>query len=346
MFLAVGDTITFDFARLNTQGEYKIYTITESDTTPNWTTRTVNVVRGEATVSTDDISSYSTNGQVPTSKKVYDFVINKLENTELIYYINLNTTGEEVEELLLNYRTPILDTGSETFAYLMSSILNIGVNTEYTFVNIDEDTIYYYRIGNDDTTANWSVSSMPIGGGSTYSPLIISLNAITSRPTATYVSGDKYCDSIQSAMTNGIAPKCICHVAPVTSDITEVCMECTAVQYQPDTHRLTLYFIGYTNADINIYVAKIIFEILSSGSIRGTSYSAEMRIAPTTSMLDINNMDLIDIITTLINNVGFPIAAFIMVWIQNRELQKALNANTDAIQKLKSYMEDKLDGSN
>ena len=57
-------------------------------------------------------------------------------------------------------------------------------------------------------------------------------------------------------------------------------------------------------------------------------------------------MDIIDIITTLINNVGFPIAAFIMVWIQNRELQKALNANTDAIQNLKSYMEDKLDGSN
>lgn len=57
-------------------------------------------------------------------------------------------------------------------------------------------------------------------------------------------------------------------------------------------------------------------------------------------------MEVMDIISQLINNCGFPIAAFIMMWIQNRELQKTLNSNTEAIQNLKTYMENKLNGNN
>ena len=52
-------------------------------------------------------------------------------------------------------------------------------------------------------------------------------------------------------------------------------------------------------------------------------------------------MEVVDVITTLISNVGFPIAAFIMMWYQNLKVTKAMNSlertvqeNTEAIKDL------------
>lgn len=52
-------------------------------------------------------------------------------------------------------------------------------------------------------------------------------------------------------------------------------------------------------------------------------------------------MEAMDIISQIINNCGFPIAAFVMMWIQNRELAKSLNSNTEVLTSLKSIIESK-----
>lgn len=39
-------------------------------------------------------------------------------------------------------------------------------------------------------------------------------------------------------------------------------------------------------------------------------------------------------IVELINNVGFPIAAFVLMWYQNTQMTKSLNANTEVMNKM------------
>jgi len=53
-------------------------------------------------------------------------------------------------------------------------------------------------------------------------------------------------------------------------------------------------------------------------------------------------LDVLNVITTLISNVGFPIAAFVMMWYQNlktskvlSELKETVSQNTIAIEQLK-----------
>lgn len=41
--------------------------------------------------------------------------------------------------------------------------------------------------------------------------------------------------------------------------------------------------------------------------------------------------DIVNAIVDIINKVGFPIAAFILMWYQNTQMTKSLNANTEAI---------------
>ena len=58
-------------------------------------------------------------------------------------------------------------------------------------------------------------------------------------------------------------------------------------------------------------------------------------------------MDVIEIITQLVSNVGFPIAAFLLMFFQNRETTKAvtelrqtLSENTLAIQELRDEIKE------
>ena len=39
-------------------------------------------------------------------------------------------------------------------------------------------------------------------------------------------------------------------------------------------------------------------------------------------------------IVNLISNVGFPIAAFLLMWYQNLQMTKSLDANTEAMNKM------------
>lgn len=55
-------------------------------------------------------------------------------------------------------------------------------------------------------------------------------------------------------------------------------------------------------------------------------------------------MEFVEVISQLINNVGFPIAAFVMIWLQNREMSKSLDANTEALISLKTLMEEQRHG--
>ena len=48
-------------------------------------------------------------------------------------------------------------------------------------------------------------------------------------------------------------------------------------------------------------------------------------------------------ITTLITNVGFPIACCIVLFWQNTKLRDSLDSNTRAIQKLARYIDKDLD---
>ena len=49
-------------------------------------------------------------------------------------------------------------------------------------------------------------------------------------------------------------------------------------------------------------------------------------------------------ITTLITNVGFPIACCIVLFWQNSKLRESLDKNTQAIEDLAKYMEVRTDG--
>lgn len=44
-------------------------------------------------------------------------------------------------------------------------------------------------------------------------------------------------------------------------------------------------------------------------------------------------------VVQLVSNVGFPIAMCILMYFQNREMQKTVDANTTAILELKSGLE-------
>lgn len=50
-------------------------------------------------------------------------------------------------------------------------------------------------------------------------------------------------------------------------------------------------------------------------------------------------MEIIEVLTNLINNVGFPIAAFVMIWWQNKEMTKSLDKNTEVLVELKTVVE-------
>ena len=44
--------------------------------------------------------------------------------------------------------------------------------------------------------------------------------------------------------------------------------------------------------------------------------------------------DIVNGIVSIINDVGFPIAAFVLMWYQNTQMTKSLNANTEAMNKM------------
>ena len=49
-------------------------------------------------------------------------------------------------------------------------------------------------------------------------------------------------------------------------------------------------------------------------------------------------MDVVNTITTLISNVGFPIACCVVLFWQNNKLRDSLDKNTDAIEELSKYL--------
>ena len=52
-----------------------------------------------------------------------------------------------------------------------------------------------------------------------------------------------------------------------------------------------------------------------------------------------DNMDTVNIITTLISNVGFPIACCVVLFWQNNKLRDSLDKNTNAIEELAKYID-------
>ena len=52
--------------------------------------------------------------------------------------------------------------------------------------------------------------------------------------------------------------------------------------------------------------------------------------------------ELFEALSTFISNVGFPIAAFCLMWYQNTKMTKSLDENTIAIKQMKELMEVKL----
>ena len=50
-------------------------------------------------------------------------------------------------------------------------------------------------------------------------------------------------------------------------------------------------------------------------------------------------METINIITTLISNVGFPIACCVVLFWQNNKLRDSLDKNTNAIEELAKYID-------
>lgn len=45
-------------------------------------------------------------------------------------------------------------------------------------------------------------------------------------------------------------------------------------------------------------------------------------------------MNIVEVVTQLVNNVGFPVAAFLLMFYQNMKLNETLKQNTDAINEL------------
>lgn len=45
-------------------------------------------------------------------------------------------------------------------------------------------------------------------------------------------------------------------------------------------------------------------------------------------------------IVDIISNVGFPIAAFLLMWYQNTQMTKSLESNTQAITKLSNKIDE------
>ena len=45
-------------------------------------------------------------------------------------------------------------------------------------------------------------------------------------------------------------------------------------------------------------------------------------------------------IVDIINKVGFPIAAFLLMWYQNMQITKSINANTEVINKMIVKLDD------
>lgn len=52
--------------------------------------------------------------------------------------------------------------------------------------------------------------------------------------------------------------------------------------------------------------------------------------------------ELFEVLTSFISNVGFPIAAFCLMWYQNTKMTKSLDENTIAIKQMKELMEVKM----
>ena len=50
-------------------------------------------------------------------------------------------------------------------------------------------------------------------------------------------------------------------------------------------------------------------------------------------------MEAINVITTLISNVGFPIACCVVLFWQNNKLRDSLDKNTNAIEELAKYID-------
>ena len=44
--------------------------------------------------------------------------------------------------------------------------------------------------------------------------------------------------------------------------------------------------------------------------------------------------EIVNAVVSIINDVGFPIAAFVLMWFQNTQMTKSLNANTEAMNKM------------
>lgn len=55
--------------------------------------------------------------------------------------------------------------------------------------------------------------------------------------------------------------------------------------------------------------------------------------------MEVMNMETIDIITTLISNLGFPIACCAVLFWQNNKLRDSLDKNTNAIEALAKYID-------